>query len=110
MMEKNIFPENRANLEALICYYENGGKVPGRDEEVWTFDGQASFGIRDYTRFDQMPEGWLHKHRYWDVSGFCLCRDWFRGSLVSFSFISLLTLFSPPVFLELEILSNQLRP
>jgi hypothetical protein len=73
-IEKNLFPQNRANFEALIRYYEDGGKVPEGDEEVWAFDGQASFGIRKYTRFDQMPEGWLHKHRYCDVSDYCLCK------------------------------------
>lgn len=108
-IEKSLFPENRANFEALIRYYEDGGKVPEGDEEVWAFDGQASFGIRNYTRFDQMPEGWLNKHRYCDVSGFCLCRYWFRGLLLSFLFVSLLTPLCSS-FLELEILSNQLLP
>lgn len=72
MIEKNHLPEHLANLEALIRYYEDGGKVPEGDEELWASDGQVSFGIRRYTRFDQMPEGWLYKHKYCDVIGFCL--------------------------------------
>lgn len=68
-LETNTVPENRANLEALICYYEDGGKVPEGDEEVWAVDGQVSFGTRKYTSFDQMPEGWLFKTKYLDVSG-----------------------------------------
>lgn len=96
MIEKKLFPENHANIKALIRYYEDGGKVPEGDEEVWAVDGQASFGIRKYTRFDQMPEGWLHKHRYCDVSGLSLCRYWLQSSLVSFPFLSWLTpVFSP---------------
>lgn len=90
-IEKNHSPDNRPNLEALIRYYEDGGKVPEGDEEVWAIDGQVSFGIRKYTRFDQMPEGFLSAHKYCDVSSFCLCRYLSRGSLVSFSFVLLLT-------------------
>ena len=109
-IEKNLFPENCANLEALIRYYEDGGKVPEGDEEVWAFDGQASFGIRKYTSFDQMPEGWLHKHKYCDVSGFLTLPKLIQMFL---SFV-LLRLITNPSFLlfslELEVLSNQLRP
>jgi hypothetical protein len=90
-IEKNDSPDDHANLEALIRYYEDGGKVPEGDEEVWAIDGQVSFGIRKYTRFDQMPEGFLQKRKYCDVSSFCLCRYWSRRSLISFSFVLLLT-------------------
>lgn len=69
-LKTNNVPDNRANLEALIRYYEDGGKVPEGDEEVWAVDGQVSFGTRKYTSFDQMPEGWLFKTKYLDVSGF----------------------------------------
>lgn len=109
-MKKELLPEKRANYEALIRYYEEGGKVPEGDEEVWAFDGQASFGIRDYKRFDQMPEGWLNKHRHCDVSGFCLGRYWFRVSLVSFSFVLIANSSFSLFCLVLEVLSNQLRP
>lgn len=68
MIEKNRVPDLRANLEALVQYYEEGGKVPEGDEEVWAVEGQASFGIRKFTSFDQMPEGWLFKLKYCDVS------------------------------------------
>lgn len=27
-IEKNLFPDHHANLEALIRYYEDGGKIP----------------------------------------------------------------------------------
>jgi hypothetical protein len=79
MLENDEEPEQRANLEALIKYFEDGGKVPEGNEEVRAFDGQASFGIRFYTRFDQMPEGWLFKQKWCDVRCSCLCRDWSRG-------------------------------
>ncbi|ROW03571.1 hypothetical protein VSDG_01237 [Cytospora chrysosperma] len=71
MIEHEHEPEQRANLEALIKYYEDGGKVPEGKEEVWAFDGQASFGIRFYTRCDQMPDGWLYKHKWCDSSKWC---------------------------------------
>lgn len=72
-IEKNHSPDDYLNLEALIRYYEDGGKVPEGDEEVWAIDGQVSFGIRRYTHFNQMPEGFLSAHKYCDVSSFCLC-------------------------------------
>lgn len=68
MVEKKHLPEHRANFEALIRYYEKGGRIPEGDEEVWAVEGEASFGIRDYKDDDQMPEGWLCKLRYCDVS------------------------------------------
>lgn len=69
MIRENQLPEHRANFEALIRYYEEGGKIPKGDEEVWAVDGEASFGIRDYIRNrDQRPEGWSFKLRYCDVS------------------------------------------
>lgn len=68
MIEKNCLPDHRANFEALIRYYEEGGKIPEGDEEVWAIEGEASFGIRDYRDDDQMPKGWLCKPRYCDVS------------------------------------------
>lgn len=75
MIESNHLPEQRANFEAMIRYYEDGCKVPEGEEEVWAFDGQASFGVRFYTHIDQMPDGWLSKHRWRDVRrAFCLCR------------------------------------
>lgn len=67
MIDTNNRPDHRANFEALIKYYQDGGKVPQGQEEVWAFDGQASFGIRHYTSLDQMPEGWLYKVKYRDV-------------------------------------------
>ncbi|KAI3391432.1 hypothetical protein diail_7356 [Diaporthe ilicicola] len=70
MIEKKHRPQQRANFEALIRYYENGGKVPEGDEELWAVDGQTSFGIRKYTQVDQMPEGWLYKQKYLDSSKF----------------------------------------
>lgn len=72
MIESNHLPEQRANFEAMIRYYEDGGKVPEGKEEVWAFDRQASFGIRFYTHIDQMPDGWLYKHRWRDVRVLCL--------------------------------------
>lgn len=57
MIESNRWPEQFTNFEALIKYYEDGGRIPQGNEEVWAFDGQASFGIRFYTHIDQMPEG-----------------------------------------------------
>lgn len=68
MLEKNTIPDSRVNLEALIRYYKEGGKVPEGDEEVWAVEGQVSFGTRNYTSFDQMPEGWLFKNKFVDVS------------------------------------------
>lgn len=67
LINENRFPEQRANFEALIKYFEDGGKVPEGKEEIWAFDGQASFGIRFYTHINQMPEGWLYKTRWCDV-------------------------------------------
>lgn len=90
-IEKNHSADDLPNLEALIRYYEDGGKVPEGDEEVWAIDGQVSFGIRKYTSFDQMPEGFLSATKYCDVSSFFLCRYLSRGSLVSFSLVLLLT-------------------
>jgi hypothetical protein len=69
MIEKNHRPDHRANYEALIRYYEEGGKIPEGDEEVWAIEGEVSFGIRDYRGDGQeMPQGWLYKRRYCDVS------------------------------------------
>lgn len=68
MIENNQLPDHHANLEALICYYEEGGKVPEGDEEVWAIEGEVSFGIRDYRGDNEMPEGWMYKRRYCDVS------------------------------------------
>lgn len=68
MIEKNHLPDHRTNLEALIRYYEEGGKVPDGDEEVWAVEGEVSFGIRDYRGDNEMPEGWMCKLRYCDVS------------------------------------------
>lgn len=79
MFESNRWPEQLANFEALIKYYEDGGRVPQGKEEVWAFDGQASFGIRFYTHLDQMPEGWLYKRRFCDVRSdgtFDTCQQW----------------------------------
>lgn len=45
-IEKSHDPADRPNLEALVRYYEDGGKVPEGDEEVWAIDGQVFFGIR----------------------------------------------------------------
>lgn len=73
MIEKNHIPDHRANLEALIRYYEEGGKVPEGDEEVWAVEEEVSFGIRDYRGDNEMPEGWMCKLRYCDVSESCLC-------------------------------------
>lgn len=56
LIKANELPEQRANLEALIKYYEDGGKIPEGQEEVWAFEGKASFGIRRYTYINQMPE------------------------------------------------------
>lgn len=92
MIEKDHIPEQRANIEALIRYYEGDGKVPEGKEEVWAFDGQTSFGIRFYTHIDQMPEGWLYKRKMCDVRGFCLCRYWLRGFLALFCPFLLLTI------------------
>jgi hypothetical protein len=105
MIQENLHPENRANFEALIRYYKEGGKIPEGDEEVWAVDGEASFGIRDYIRNrDQRPEGWLSKLRYCDVSSFCLCLgQGFSESLVH----HLVTNSSITVsLLDLEVLSN----
>lgn len=70
MIERNLHPDHRANLEALIRYYEEGGKVPEGDEEVWAVEGGVSFGIRDYRgdNANLKPEGWMCKLRYCDVS------------------------------------------
>lgn len=46
MIEINDLPEQRANLEALIRYYEEGGKVPEGYEEVWAIEGEVSLGTR----------------------------------------------------------------
>ncbi|KAJ0115786.1 hypothetical protein J7T55_010609 [Diaporthe amygdali] len=70
MIQTNDLPEQRANFEALIKYYGDGGKVPEGDEEVWAFDGQVSFGIRFYTNLNQPPDGCFKKHRYCDVRGY----------------------------------------
>lgn len=69
MIQKDTFPYARANIEALIRYYEDGGRIPQGDEEVWVIDGEVSFGIRKYTSFEKMPEGWLTKNKFLDVSG-----------------------------------------
>lgn len=68
MIEKNHLPDHRANLEALIRYYEEGGKVPQGDEVVWAVEGEASFDILDLEKIGQMPKEWFCKLRYCDVS------------------------------------------
>lgn len=87
MIRTKYLPEQRANLEALIRYYEDGGKVPEGQEELWAFDGQTSFGIRKYTSSNPPPEGWLYKIKFCDVSGFCLGRCWLQAGrpLISFA-------------------------
>lgn len=107
MIETNHLPEQRANLEAFIRYYEDGGKVPEGQEELWSFDGQTSFGIRKYSSSNPPPEGWLYKIRYCDVSGFCLCRYLVLGALDCAGFVSLLTSVFL-IFLEFEVVSTQL--
>lgn len=73
MIQTNYLPEQRANLEALIEYFEDGGKVPEGDEELWAFDGQTSFGIRFYTEINPPPDGWFQKHRWCDVRVSRIC-------------------------------------
>lgn len=73
MIQRNRDPADRPNLEALVRYYEDGGKVPEGDEEVWAIDGQVSFGIRKYTSFQQMPKGFMSAQKHLDVSRFCPC-------------------------------------
>lgn len=95
MIEKNDLPEHRANLEALIHYYEEGGKVPEGEEEVWATEGQVSFRTRGYKSIEEMPEGLLLKLNYCDVSHFfCLCRFLFwpasillPGNIANSSFV-----------------------
>lgn len=87
-IRKNLFPDHRANLEALIRYYEDGGKVPEGDEEVWAVDGEVSFGTRNYRSFEQMPEGWLTKTKLLNVSSLYLY--WIQGLLTTSYFVSLL--------------------
>lgn len=65
MIETNHVPEQKANREALIMYYEDGGKVPEGDEELWAVDGQATFGIIDIY---QVPRERFLKRTYLDVS------------------------------------------
>lgn len=84
MVETEDVPEKRANYEALMKYYEDGGKVPEGKEEVWAFDGQASSGIRAYTNRDQIPEGWGQKHSFCDVSLLRLCQSSYRASSIPF--------------------------
>lgn len=66
MIETNSLPEHCANLEALIRYYEEGGKIPTGDEEVWAVEGEVSFGI--IRNHSQMPIEWHCKLKYLDVS------------------------------------------
>lgn len=68
MIQNNHMPQQNVNLEALIRYYEDGGKVPEGNEEVWAVEGEVSFGIRFYAHSDEFPEGWFRKLRYCDVS------------------------------------------
>lgn len=109
MIEKNHIPEHHANIMALIQYYEEGGKVPEGEEEVWAVEGQVSFRTRGYKTFEEMLEGFMFKLRYCDVSGlFCISLFFFflLASLgcVSFCFIAN----SVFVFLsELEVLPTQ---
>lgn len=90
-IEKNLFPDHRANLEAFIRYYEDGGKIPEGDEEVWAVEGEVSFGTRKYRTFEEMPEGWLTKLKFLDVS--ILYLYWIQGLLATSYFVSLLNFY-----------------
>jgi hypothetical protein len=70
LIEKNLLPQQRANFEALIRYYEDGGKIPQGDEEVWADEREIAFGTRKHTSFEQIPKEWWTKTRFLDVSGF----------------------------------------
>lgn len=63
-------PAQRANLEALLRYYEEGGKVPQGEEELWAFDGRVVFEIMSNKSIDQLPEGWYAKPKVLDSRKF----------------------------------------
>lgn len=65
-IEANTFPGQRVNFEALIRYYEGGGRLPAGMEELWVFDGELSWGRRQ--RPEDFPPG-----VYWNpnVARFC---------------------------------------
>lgn len=69
MIRENIHSDHRDNLEALIRYYENGGKVPTGQEEIWAMDGEIIVGILT-ERISQLPADWFRRRKYCDVSHF----------------------------------------
>lgn len=54
-------PAQRINLETVIKYYEDGGRCPQGQEELWAINGQLYWGI--LRQPDDFPNG-----SYWDQS------------------------------------------
>jgi hypothetical protein len=63
-------PQNdrtRICYEALIRYYENGGRVPNVGEELWIIDGELSWGERR-KQSDFPPGGFINHAILLEVS------------------------------------------
>lgn len=58
-IESGEWPEHNINREAIIKYYEDGGRCPQDKEELWAINGQLYWGIK--RRPDDFPNG-----SYWD--------------------------------------------
>ncbi|KAK0701745.1 hypothetical protein B0T26DRAFT_681859 [Lasiosphaeria miniovina] len=43
-LDANTLPDQRVNFEALIRYYEGGGRQPAGTEELWVLDGEFVWG------------------------------------------------------------------
>lgn len=59
------FPELRADLEALIRYYENGGRCPQGEEELLVVNGQLYWGT--CWGPNNTPEGTYKTPKYKEV-------------------------------------------
>ncbi|KAK4160161.1 hypothetical protein QBC43DRAFT_293210 [Cladorrhinum sp. PSN259] len=66
LIEANERPEQHINYEAYLRYYEEGGRLPRGDEELWAFNGELTWGR--FRKPDDFPPG-----VYWDrnIVKFC---------------------------------------
>ncbi|KAK0717052.1 hypothetical protein B0T26DRAFT_675427 [Lasiosphaeria miniovina] len=66
LMGANEQPEQRINYEAYLRYYDEGGRLPRDDEELWAFNGELTWGR--FRTPEDFPPG-----VYWDrnIVKFC---------------------------------------
>lgn len=47
-IDESTSPKAIVNLEALLSYYEEGGRYPEGEEELWAINGKLYWGIKRY--------------------------------------------------------------